>query len=89
MAGPKRKAWDGIEKPKKPEKDKFVLRLPDGLRDQIKDSAKLNERSMNAEMIYRLKETFKPAMPTLESCDDDADKCETKYDEYLLIKGAL
>lgn len=86
MAGPKRKAWDGIEKPKKPEKDKFVLRLPDGLRDQIKDSAKLNERSMNAEMIYRLKETFKPA---LESCDDDADKCETKYDEYLLIKGAL
>jgi predicted HicB family RNase H-like nuclease len=57
--GPKMKAWDGIEKPAKPEKDKFVLRLPDGMREQIKESAKLNERSMNSEIIYRLRETLK------------------------------
>jgi len=57
--GPKRAKYDGIEKPKKPERDKFVLRLPDGLRDQIKEAARLNERSMNSEIIYRLRETLK------------------------------
>lgn len=34
--------------------DKFMLRLPDGMRDQIKRVADANGRSMNAEMIIRL-----------------------------------
>lgn len=34
--------------------DQFQLRLPDGMREQIKQSADANGRSMNAEIIYRL-----------------------------------
>lgn len=34
--------------------DKFMLRLPDGMRDRIAASAKENNRSMNAEIVARL-----------------------------------
>lgn len=34
--------------------DKFVVRFPDGLRDQIADAAKGSGRSMNAEIVTRL-----------------------------------
>lgn len=34
--------------------DKFVLRMPDGLREEIRQAAEKSGRSMNAEMIYRL-----------------------------------
>ena len=34
--------------------DKFMLRLPDGMRDQIAELAKANGRSMNAEIIARI-----------------------------------
>ncbi|QLG95747.1 Arc family DNA-binding protein [Pseudomonas yamanorum] len=36
------------------EKDKFVIRLPDGLRPSISAQAKANHRSMNNEIIHRL-----------------------------------
>lgn len=35
--------------------DRFMLRLPDGLRDCVKDRAERNERSMNSELIYLIK----------------------------------
>nr|WP_315492333.1 Arc family DNA-binding protein [uncultured Pseudomonas sp.] len=35
--------------------DKFVIRLPDGLRGDISSWATSNERSMNSEIIHRLK----------------------------------
>lgn len=38
--------------------DKFVLRMPDGLRSQIADLARGSERSMNAEMISRLRQSI-------------------------------
>jgi hypothetical protein len=38
--------------------DKFLLRLPDGMRDLIAEQAKVNGRSMNAEIVARLQETF-------------------------------
>jgi len=34
--------------------DKFVLRLPEGMRDSISTSARNNNRTMNAEIISRL-----------------------------------
>jgi hypothetical protein len=34
--------------------DKYVLRMPDGMRDRIKAAAEKNNRSMNAEIIARL-----------------------------------
>lgn len=36
------------------EADKYVIRFPDGMRDQIKALAKVNRRSMNAEIIVAL-----------------------------------
>jgi len=38
--------------------DKFMLRLPDGMRDRIKAAADLNGRSMNAEIIQTLEEEY-------------------------------
>lgn len=34
--------------------DKVIVRLPDGMRDRLKDAAKANNRSMNAEIVARL-----------------------------------
>ncbi|MFB2888337.1 Arc family DNA-binding protein [Aeromonas veronii] len=39
--------------------DKFMVRLPPGFRDQLKELAKENGRSMNSEIIQRLKEALK------------------------------
>lgn len=36
----------------------FVVRLPDGMRDQIADAAKAAGRSMNAEIVFRLQQSF-------------------------------
>ncbi|WP_127113063.1 Arc family DNA-binding protein [Shimia sediminis] len=38
--------------------DKFMLRLPDGMREQIKESAAKNSRSMNAEIVVALELYF-------------------------------
>lgn len=45
------------EGPRQPQ-DKFVLRLPDGMRDEIAKAAKANGRSMNAEIVNRLKDSL-------------------------------
>jgi hypothetical protein len=34
--------------------DKIVVRVPDGMRDQIAAAAKANGRSMNSEIVHRL-----------------------------------
>lgn len=44
------------------ESDRFMLRLPDGMRDRIKASAEANNRSMNAEIVATLEEKY-PAPP--------------------------
>lgn len=38
--------------------NKFLVRMPDGMRDRIADAAKANGRSMNAEIVHRLELTF-------------------------------
>ncbi|MHB2265690.1 Arc family DNA-binding protein [Aliihoeflea sp. PC F10.4] len=43
--------------PLQPE-DKYVLRMPDGMRQRIKAAAESNGRSMNAEMVARLEDSF-------------------------------
>jgi len=39
--------------------DKFVVRLPDGLRNKIFDVAGDNQRSMNGEIVYRLEQSLR------------------------------
>lgn len=40
------------------EQDKFVLRLPDGLRPRIATVSQENNRSMNSEIIYRIERSL-------------------------------
>jgi len=39
-------------------KDKFIIRLPDGMRDRISKEAEANKRSMTAEIVARLEASF-------------------------------
>lgn len=41
------------------EADKYIVRFPPGMRDQLKESAKANGRTMNAEIVARLEQTLK------------------------------
>lgn len=38
--------------------DKIIVRLPDGMRDKLKNAALSNNRSVNAEVVARLEESF-------------------------------
>lgn len=40
--------------------DKFIVRLPDGMRDRIKKVAEANNRSMNAEIVATLETHYPP-----------------------------
>lgn len=44
-------------KQKRLSEDKFVVRLPDGMRERIATEARDNARSMNSEIVYRLETT--------------------------------
>ncbi|MDD2711303.1 MAG: Arc family DNA-binding protein [Simplicispira sp.] len=38
--------------------DKVLVRMPDGMRDHLKAAAKTNNRTMNAEIVARLQQSF-------------------------------
>ncbi|UMY16682.1 Arc family DNA-binding protein [Methylobacterium organophilum] len=72
--------------------DKFMLRLPDGMRDQLKVSAEENKRSMNAEIVARLEESLSgnAAMRALATRKESAlraliDAVEEIYEEAILV----
>lgn len=47
------------------ESDRFIVRLPDGMREQLSASAKENGRSMNAEVVARLQASYEPTLSSL------------------------
>ena len=47
--------------------DRFMLRLPDGMRGQIASAAKQNNRSMNAEIVRRLEASFASQKMTVDA----------------------
>lgn len=44
------------------QKDKFMLRLPDGMRERIAAAAEKGGRSMNSEIVHRLENSFGAAL---------------------------
>lgn len=38
------------------QQDRFIVRLPDGMRDSLREAAEHNKRSMNAEIVARLQD---------------------------------
>ena len=43
--------------------DKYILRLPDGMRDKLAELAKSNNRSMNAEIVLMLQQAMDARTP--------------------------
>jgi len=51
--------------------DRFQVRMPSGLRDRIAAAAKVSGRSMNAEIVIRLQQSFELDTPALETATVD------------------
>lgn len=47
--------------------DQFVVRFPAGLRDEVRQSAARNLRSMNSEIVYLLRKAIQEATETKEA----------------------
>lgn len=41
--------------------DKYIIRFPNGMRDRLKEAAKANSRTLNAEIVARLGDSFTSA----------------------------
>jgi len=52
--------------------DKYILRMPDGMRDKLAALAKANNRSMNAEMIELLQQAMEARTCTAPGMDVNA-----------------
>ena len=63
--------------------DQFVVRLPDGMRELIKASAEENNRSMNAEIVARLEQSFNTGQGLLGQAmiDVETKKMEERFEE--------
>ena len=53
--------------------DKFMLRMPDGLRERIKRTASENNQSMNSAILTALESAFPPPDPQLEDIIHELD----------------
>jgi len=71
--------------PKTPneELDKFLLRMPDGLRERIKAAAEMNNRSMNAEIVT----TLEGAYPRPISLEEVVSDVRTSIEMLKKFKG--
>lgn len=64
------RADSGVEKKYPSElKDRFIVRMPEGMRDQIAEHAAANHRSMNSEIIARLQASLGAEQSTRTSND--------------------
>jgi hypothetical protein len=72
-------------RPPSPDKERFIVRLPDGMRDQIRAAAQANNRTMTAEIIARLRWSFEvgqdavPAMPEASGVEQRLRLLEQDY----------
>lgn len=72
------------------EMDKFILRMPVGMRDQIAKAAAKAGRSMNAEITHRLQSSFVTVIQETPAVEDiGAFKPMTPGQESMLLIGAL
>ena len=71
--------------------DKFVVRLPEGMRDRIADVAKQHHRSMNSEIIARLEHSLldlptlpEQNQPSRQALNEQLDGLSTSEQELLV-----
>lgn len=83
-------------RPPSPDKDRFIVRLPDGMRDQISAAAQANNRTMTAEIVARLRWSFETGknafplnIPTTSSIEQRLSSIEKDYvsiEEFAELK---
>ena len=66
-----------------------MVRLPDGMRDQIAEAAKANNRSMNAEIVARLVVSFAPSSNLEEAFQINTTVLETVLRRVDHLEAAL
>lgn len=54
--------------------DKFIIRLPDGMRERIKAAADANGRTMTAEIVWRLEQSLTGVEARLSSQETRTDE---------------
>lgn len=70
--------------------DKFMLRLPDGMRDELKTIAAENGRSLNAEIVTRLQQSLTGPKRTADlRVTIDATGVPISWDEIRLHASAI
>ena len=52
--------------------DRFLVRLPDGMRQRLAESARAHNRTMTKDVVARLEASFENAGPALPQCVQDA-----------------
>ncbi|MCJ8509521.1 Arc family DNA-binding protein [Rhizobium lemnae] len=62
--------------------DKFMLRLPDGMRERLRSAAERNQRSINSEIVHRLEQSF---LIKIESITDPFEKIKRLSEEISLF----
>lgn len=70
------------------ESDKFMLRLPDGMRDTLKEQAKTNNRTLNAEIVARLEASLSTEVKNLPALASDPPLGSEAFAELLARKIA-
>jgi hypothetical protein len=70
--------------------DQFNLRLPDGMRDRLKAEAEANKRSMNAEIVARIEDSFARAeRDAALSTAEEAMRTKQMIAEYNFTAGRI
>lgn len=69
--------------------DRFLLRLPTGMRDRIAENATANNRTMTKEMVLRLQKSFEPSIHELpdvvrEAVNEEVKKSKCTSTEALI-----
>ncbi|PZU23778.1 MAG: DNA-binding protein [Shinella sp.] len=69
--------------------EQVMIRLPDGMRDRIKEAAERNNRSMNAEIVAALEDAFPSALDVASELKmiDEIDEIRARLDR-LRIEAA-
>ncbi|MUZ63473.1 Arc family DNA-binding protein [Agrobacterium vitis] len=66
--------------------DQYIIRFPDGMRDRLKQEAAENNRSLNAEIIHRLEQSF-ATLPDLDEDDLQAILRQIDVVKYNIVKA--
>ncbi|MDO9502148.1 Arc family DNA-binding protein [Falsiroseomonas sp.] len=78
------------DEPKYPSQmqERFIVRLPDGMRDRIAAAAKAGGRSMNAEIVLRLEQSFAEEKNAGTGDSGDLSKINDKLDRIAYLQRA-